>query len=122
MPRARGEIKPRGCALPLSIGRARRYLGRMLFWVEFHPCRPDFFQSMSQEEALVMMGHLRSLEQHQEAGRLEFAGRTAGAEHGLAIFELPSEEELAAVLAENPAVKAGLLVPRARPYTLPIKP
>lgn len=94
----------------------------MLFWVEFLPCRPDFFSTMTEAESRLMMGHLRSLERHQEEGRLEFAGRSADATHGLAIFDLPSQEELDAVLGENPAVKAGLLVPRSRPYSLPPPP
>lgn len=95
---------------------------RRLFWVEFMPHRPDFFRSMQPEEAVEMSGHLKLLEALQEGGRLEFAGRASDASHGVAIIAAESEDALKDELAgKNPAVKAGLLVPRIRPYRTPSK-
>jgi uncharacterized protein YciI len=90
-----------------------------VFWVVFHPCRPDFHTTMTPEEQAHMVGHLRLLEEQQEAGKLKFAGRASDASHGIAVFEVESEDELGAILATNPACKAGVLRPEVKPYTLP---
>ena len=94
---------------------------RRLFWVEFMPLRPDFFQSMAPDEAVAMTGHLKVLESLQDVGRLEFAGRASDASHGVAIIAAESEDALKDELEGNPAVKAGLLAPRIRPYRMPSK-
>jgi uncharacterized protein YciI len=91
----------------------------MLFWVEFHPCRPDFHATMTPEENAVMVGHLNDLAAHQAEGRLKFAGRAADASHGLAIFDVESAEALRGLLAENPACKAGVLRPLVREHRIP---
>lgn len=93
-----------------------------VYWVEFVPCRPDFHGTMAEHEQALMIGHLRWLEGLQERGRLEFAGRASDASHGLAIIHVKDEGALAGLLDDNPACKAGVLVPKWRPYKLPKRP
>jgi uncharacterized protein YciI len=90
-----------------------------LFWVVFNPYRPDLHTSMTPEEQAAIVGHLEALAVCQEQGKLQFAGRAADASHGLAVFEVADRAELDAILADNPAVKAGVLVPDILPYRGP---
>jgi uncharacterized protein YciI len=90
-----------------------------LFWIDFIPCRGDFFTTLTEAETAIMVGHLKWLEVHQEAGRVHFAGRTSDASHAVAILEAASEEEVRRELEENPACEAGLLTPNVKPYKLP---
>jgi uncharacterized protein YciI len=93
-----------------------------VYWVEFVPCRPDLHGTMKDEEQVLMIGHLKWLEAIQEAGRLEFAGRASDASHGLAIIHVKDEPALTRLLDDNPACKAGVLVPQWKPYLLPKRP
>lgn len=67
-----------------------------------------------------MVGHLTLFARYQEEGRLKFAGRSADASHGLAIFDVESEAALREMLVVNPAVAGGALRFVIKPYTLPI--
>jgi uncharacterized protein YciI len=91
----------------------------MLFWVTFIPPRPDFHATMTPEEQALVVLHLESLAALQEAKKVQFAGRADDKSHGLAIFDVESEAEMEAILAENPACKAGLFRAESKPYRLP---
>jgi uncharacterized protein YciI len=90
-----------------------------LFWVVFRPCRPDFHSTMTEEEQRVLVGHLESLAALEEQKKLPFAGRAADRSYGVAVFEVSGIEELRAILAENPACRAGVLTAEIQEYRGP---
>jgi uncharacterized protein YciI len=90
-----------------------------LFWVVFRPCRADLHATMTEEEQRAITGHLEALAAYQEQNKLPFAGRAADRSHGVAVFEVADLDELHAILAENPACRAGVLRAEIQVYRGP---
>lgn len=84
----------------------------------FIPLRDDFWKTITPAEETVIRGHYEALALLQDAGSLEFAGRSQDARYGLAIFRMESEQAVRDAFADNPAVVAGLLRIEVSPYNL----
>jgi uncharacterized protein YciI len=88
------------------------------FLVMFLPEREDFWSTITAEEGEVIRAHYEALVRLHDEGVLEFAGRDHGAKYGVAIFKVDSEEEVRTIMADNPALVAGLLRIEVNPYNL----
>ncbi len=88
------------------------------FLVLLHPCRDDFWTTLTPEETEVVRAHYERLAALQDAGLMEFGGRSKDNRYGLLILRMPSADSVREVFADNPAVRAGLLRVEVQAYNL----
>lgn len=88
------------------------------FMVLLHPCRPDFWATLSPEEQATIVVHYEHLEALQERGAVEFGGRAQDDSYGFLILTLDSEEAVREAFQDNPATTGGLLRLEIQPYQL----
>jgi uncharacterized protein len=71
--------------------------------------RPDFDQTMSEEEMALMGAHATYWTTHLEAGRVVVFGPVADPEGvwGLAVLEVDERAEAEALVAQDPAILSG---------------
>jgi uncharacterized protein YciI len=83
--------------------------------------RPTFPDDATEEELAVVGAHFQYLVALKDKGKLILAGRTQDESPiGLSIFEVESQEEAEALVANDPAVKAGIFKPTLRPYQVAV--
>ena len=95
----------------------------MSTWIYFlNPPRDNFAATITAEEAAIMSEHGKYLRELLAEGKLILAGPTLGpgVNQGIAIFEADDAEEAAAILANDPSIRAGLHQGEVRPMVMSI--
>lgn len=78
------------------------------YLIRLTPPRPTFADDITEQESAVIGEHFAYLKGLEAAGRLKLAGRTAGAEVGIALILAETLEDAQAMLAGDPAIRAGV--------------
>jgi hypothetical protein len=87
------------------------------FIVEYVLARAVPLDQLTEQEMTVLGQHGMYLQSGVERGILAWGGRTTGKlVHGVGMFEVASEEELRTYLANDPAVKAGVIKTQVDPF------
>ncbi len=70
-----------------------------------NPCRPDFAQTMTAEERMMMQMHIGYWKHHLDKGTVLVFGPVLdpAAVYGLGIVAVDTEEQLQALIANDPA-------------------
>jgi uncharacterized protein YciI len=84
----------------------------------FRPPRSDFWATITSDEQVTVTKHFEYLADLHELGIVKFAGRSEDAKFGLAIVLAESQQAAERIIAESPAVQAGLYSGEARAYRL----
>jgi len=93
----------------------------MEFLVLLRPTRPDFVQSMTEEETRAVGQHLEHLKAAAAAGKVLVAGRSMTDNPvGVEIIEADSEEEARKLVEQDPAVKEGIMRPEILPFRVAV--
>ena len=82
-------------------------MDKKYFVLYLRPCRPDFAQTMSDEERSIMQQHVAYWATYMEQGIMQVFGPVfdpAGA-YGLGIVAVDSQEQLLSLMANDPASK-----------------
>ncbi|MDQ1143998.1 uncharacterized protein YciI [Bacillus sp. SORGH_AS 510] len=97
--------------------------GKIHFMLKSTPPRVSFHQDMTDEERKIMLEHINYWTDKQNQGiALVFGPVLNPAEpHGLAIIEVENEEQVPKLIAEDPAVIAGLMTTEFYPMKAVIK-
>lgn len=86
------------------------------------PTRADMLlDGMTDRENEVTASHFAYLEDLKEKGVLKLAGRTTNTDasgFGVVIFEAKNEEAARLIMANDPAVKEGLLAAKLFPFRI----
>ncbi|MFE5321004.1 YciI family protein [Paenibacillus sp. NPDC056579] len=97
--------------------------GKMHFMLWSTPPRTTFPQDMTNEERSIMMQHIAYWTDKQNQGIALVFGpvRNPASPHGLAIIEVENEAQVPQLIAEDPAVIAGIMTTEFHPMlaTLP---
>jgi uncharacterized protein YciI len=81
------------------------------------PRGAEFIENASEEESSVMGEHFAYLKAALEAGRLVLAGpATDGLFPGVVVFEADDEDEARAFMANDPSVRAGVMLAELHPF------
>jgi len=89
-------------------------------WIYFlHPPRPNFAETMTDEEGAVFSEHFAHLQRLLADGVLVLAGPTLGETNtGLTVFEAPDEAAARAVMESDPAIARGVVTGELRELRL----
>jgi uncharacterized protein YciI len=82
------------------------------------PYRENFVGTVTNSEAEVISEHFAYLQELLAKKELVMAGRTHGAEFGIAIFECADIERAKEISANDPAVKAGVFIAEVFPFSI----
>ncbi|GFK94343.1 hypothetical protein NNJEOMEG_02187 [Fundidesulfovibrio magnetotacticus] len=82
----------------------------------FEPNRPDFLQTMTDEERSVMTAHGAHCRELAAQGRVVLLGVCTDGAYGVLVFRAQSPEESRAFFEADPAVRAGIVTPRLHPF------
>ncbi|CRK82100.1 YciI family protein [Neobacillus massiliamazoniensis] len=97
--------------------------GKIHFMLKSTPPRTTFHQDMTEEERNIMLQHIVYWTDKQNQGIALVFGPVLNpkAPHGLAIIEVESEAQVPKLIAEDPAVIAGIMTMESYPMmaTLP---
>ncbi|MGC5328103.1 YciI family protein [Brevibacillus sp. SYSU BS000544] len=97
--------------------------GKMHFMLWATPPRTTFSQDMTNEERNIMMQHIAYWTDKQNQGIALVFGPVLNptSPHGLAIIEVENEAQVPKLIAEDPAVMAGIMTTEFYPMlaTLP---
>lgn len=90
----------------------------MAEWIYFiHAPRPNFAETMTDEEKAVWDEHFKRYQQLLEDGVLVLAGPTLGPTNtGIFIFEAPDEAAAQQVMASDPVIAGGYAEGELRPF------
>ena len=85
--------------------------GKMHFVLKSAPPRISFHQDMTEEERNIMLHHIDYWTDKQTEGIALVFGPVLNHSdpHGLAIIEVENEEQVPKLIAEDPAVIAGIM-------------
>lgn len=97
--------------------------GKMHFMLKSTPPRVSFHQDMTEEERNIMLQHIDYWTDKQNQGIALIFGPVLNpsAPHGLAIIEVEKEEQVPKLIAEDPAVIAGIMTTEFYPMKAVIK-
>lgn len=97
--------------------------GKIHFMLKSTPPRATFHQDMTEEERDIMLQHIAYWTDKQNQGIALVFGPVLNpkAPHGLAIIEVENEAQVPKLIAEDPAVIAGVMTMESYPMmaTLP---
>ena len=85
------------------------------------PTRADFVKTKTGAEDRVIAQHFDYLTELYHAEKLALAGPCLDAAFGIVILDVASEEEARALMASDPAVKAGVFSAELHPFRTSIK-
>jgi uncharacterized protein YciI len=87
-------------------------------WIYFiHPPRPDFAETMTDEESAVWGEHFKRYQRLLDEGTLVLAGPTLGSVNtGIFIFEAPDEVSARRVMDEDPVIAGGYATGELRSF------
>jgi uncharacterized protein YciI len=95
-----------------------------LSWLLFlRPHRAEMPFEPTDDEDRIVGEHFEYLQRLRSEGKLLLAGPSAvvGDTIGIAIFELEDEDEVRAIVAADPAVASGIMIPELRPLRLAVQ-
>lgn len=97
--------------------------GKIHFMLKSTPPRVSFHQDMTEEERNIMLQHIDYWTDKQNQGIALVFGPVLNpsAPHGLAIIEVEDEEQVPKLIAEDPAVIAGMMTTEFYPMKAMIK-
>jgi len=97
--------------------------GKIHFMLKSTPPRTTFQQDMTDEERNIMLQHIAYWKDKQNQGIALVFGPVLNpsAPHGLAIIEVENEEQVPKLIAEDPAVVAGIMTTEFYPMKAIIK-
>jgi uncharacterized protein YciI len=79
------------------------------FFLKLIPPRPTFALDMNDAERALMLQHVAYFQKQFEAGKVLVYGPVLAPEgFGMGVFEVESPEEVQAIMADDPTIKAGL--------------
>ncbi len=81
---------------------------KQTFIMLIQPTRPTFAHDATDAELKVVADHFDYLKGHFDEGRLILVGPCTDAAFGVGIFEVESEQVVRDIMAEDPAIKAGV--------------
>jgi uncharacterized protein len=93
-------------------------------WLLFlRPHRPEMPFEPTEEEERIVGEHFEYLKRLRGEGKLLVAGPSPveGDTIGIAIYELDDEDEVRALVAADPAVVSGIMIPELRPLRLSVR-
>ncbi|MEH7331882.1 YciI family protein [Neobacillus drentensis] len=97
--------------------------GKRHFMLKSTPPRATFHQDMTEEERNIMLQHISYWTEKQNQGIALVFGPVLNPKepHGLAIIEVENEDQVPKLIAEDPAVMAGVMTVEFYPMmaTLP---
>ncbi|WP_223589951.1 YciI family protein [Neobacillus bataviensis] len=97
--------------------------GKIHFMLKSTPPRATFHQDMTEEERNIMLQHIAYWTEKQNQGIALVFGPVLNPKepHGLAIIEVENEDQVPKLIAEDPAVMAGVMTVEFYPMkaTLP---
>jgi uncharacterized protein YciI len=73
------------------------------------PVRPGWDDGLTTEEEATMSAHFSYLQQVHRKGDLLLAGPCEDAAFSIVVFQATSDEQAAAMMATDPAVRAGIV-------------
>jgi uncharacterized protein YciI len=93
------------------------------FMLKSTPPRTTFHQDMTEDERSIMQQHITYWTDKQNQGIALVFGPVLhpSAPHGLAIIEVENEEQVPKLIAEDPAVVAGIMTTEFYPMKAVIK-
>lgn len=80
----------------------------MLFIVQYKPTRPNFLNTITQEEVESVGEHFNYLKGLFAEGKARLIGRREDGDFGIAILDLSSLSEAASITNNDPVVKSGV--------------
>lgn len=86
------------------------------FIIMLQPPRSDFNETSTEEEDKIITKHFDYLKRLLAKGALKLAGRCDDATFGLVIIETESLEKANQIMANDPAVQAGIFTAQIWPY------
>jgi uncharacterized protein YciI len=93
------------------------------FLLFLRPHRPEMPFDPTDEEDRLVGEHFEYLQRLRSEGKLLLAGPSPveGDTIGIAIFEIDDEDEARAIVAADPAVTGGIMIPELRPLRLSVR-
>jgi len=88
------------------------------FLLELRPSRPDLPATMTDAERALVGEHFVRLERLAKEGKLLIAGRSEDAAIGIAVLDVADESEARRIVAEDPALRGGVMAGRLHPFRL----
>lgn len=91
------------------------------FLIHLTPCRHTLPLDATSEEREIINAHFEHLKSNMEQGILWFAGRTEGAELGLAVINCESEQEAQEILDEDPCIVNKVMTGKLYPFMIALR-
>ncbi len=79
-----------------------------MYVLQYKPSRPDFIDTMTEKEMVLLEEHFEYLTQLRDAGQLKLAGRRMDGEFGIVLLEGITPEGANEILAGDPIIKSGV--------------
>lgn len=79
---------------------------------------PATADMLNEDEKCIVSDHFEYLKALLDREQLILAGRTAGAEFGIVIFEAEGEDQARQIMENDPVIKNGLMNGEIYPYRL----
>jgi uncharacterized protein YciI len=86
-----------------------------------HPFREGFFTHPNAEEEKAMQDHFAYLQKATQAGTLLLAGPCLDDTFGVVIFRAASEADAQAFMANDPSVKANVMMAELHPLRVSLR-
>ena len=101
----------------MSDSAQMHHSGKLHFMLKSTPPRTTFQQDMSDEERTIMGKHIAYWTDKQNQGIALVFGpvRNPTSPHGIAIIEVENEDQVPKLIAEDPAVIAGIMTTEYHP-------
>ncbi len=107
---------------PLPAKGDEQVIETKSYLILLRPSRADFLQTVTPDEQAVLGAHFVRLQKLQAEGKLLLAGPCEDAAYGLVIVRTTSEDEAKGIMADDPAVKAGIFTAELHPYIISLGP
>lgn len=86
----------------------------------FKPKRADFLSTLTEEELSIMQAHGAHCRELAAKGKVVLLGVCTNGAYGVMVFRAGSEDEARSIFEEDPAVKAGVVLPELHPFVTAI--
>lgn len=95
-----------------------REMSNLTFVYLTRPTKPNFLNSISENDKEVLSEHFEYLQNALNSKQLVLAGPCTDAAFGIVIFESESAEAANLFMKNDPAIKAGIFSGELRPYRI----
>jgi uncharacterized protein YciI len=86
-----------------------------------HLARPEAVSSPTEEESAAIDRHFAHLQQASSSGTVRLAGPATDGAFGLVIFEAEDETAACSFMADDPAVRAGVITAELHPFRVSLE-